>query len=432
MYKSPKISTIFCDFSKIFENLLVESAKTSYHRGNISLWKGMVSMIRLKELLELPIFQNFRLVAGLTGLSREVRNVDILEYEWMSRNFDVFHPDDLVLTSLFFAKDDPSLIQKSFEKLAARAVTAIAVKTVFYTEMPEDVLAFCNAHDLPLFLFDGAFMEDIIVNFNDVLKLQQSHLQSEQQIHDLLALLAPARSPYAVEAAVREINPAFQSYVTAFYLIHRRYPGSPREVAAFLARTTYKQYSGQALDNVTYRKYQNGLLVLYTSRERELPSAPEVLCQRLLSRYDTRLEEFYCGSSETLPTFRALPTAIQQSIDACQMARETEASTSYGGLGIHRLLFPMSRDETLRAIAREAVGILKAYDEKYTSNLLDTCRAYIAHHGEISKTAAALYQHPNTIRYRLKKAESLLEPVIGKEDVYEQLYFLLRLYDLGR
>ena len=114
------------------------------------------------------------------------------------------------------------------------------------------------------------------------------------------------------------------------------------------------------------------------------------------------------------------------------MARETEASTSYGGLGIHRLLFPMSRDETLRAIAREAVGILKAYDEKYTSNLLDTCRAYIAHHGEISKTAAALYQHPNTIRYRLKKAESLLEPVIGKEDVYEQLYFLLRLYDLGR
>ena len=83
-------------------------------------------MIRLKELLELPIFQNFRLVAGLTGLSREVRNVDILEYEWMSRNFDVFHPDDLVLTSLFFAKDDPSLIQKSFEKLAARAVTAIA------------------------------------------------------------------------------------------------------------------------------------------------------------------------------------------------------------------------------------------------------------------------------------------------------------------
>ena len=155
-------------------------------------------MIRLKELLELPIFQNFRLVAGLTGLSREVRNVDILEYEWMSRNFDVFHPDDLVLTSLFFAKDDPSLIQKSFEKLAARAVTAIAVKTVFYTEMPEDVLAFCDAHDLPLFLFDGAFMEDIIVNFNDVLKLQQSHLQSEQQIHDLLALLAPARDRKSV------------------------------------------------------------------------------------------------------------------------------------------------------------------------------------------------------------------------------------------
>lgn len=386
-------------------------------------------MIRLKELLELPIFQNFHLVAGLTGLSREVRNVDILEYEWMSRNFDVFHPDDLVLTSLFFAKDDPSLIKKSFEKLAARAVTAIAVKTVFYTELPDDVLAFCDAHDLPLFLFDGAFMEDIIVNFNDVMKLQQSHQQNEQQIHELLA---PARSPYAIEAAVREINPSFQRYVTSFYLIHRRYPGSPREVASFLARLSYKQYSSQALDNVTYRKYRNGLLVLYTNSEATLPSVPEVLCQKLLSRYDTRLAEFYCGSSEALPTFHALPTAIQQSIDACQIARITGTPMSYASLGIHRLLYPMSRDETLHTIAHDAVSILQHYDEKYTSSLLDTCRAYVQHHGEISKTATALYQHPNTIRYRLKKAESLLEPVIGTKDVYEQLYFLLRIYDLSR
>lgn len=386
-------------------------------------------MIRLKELLELPIFQNFRLIAGFTGLAREVRNVDILEYEWMSRNFDVFHADDLVLTSLFFAKDEPALIQKSFEKLAARNVTAIAVKTVFYTELPSEALAYCDAHDLPLFLFDGAFMEDIIVNFNDAVKLQQSHLESERQIHELLT---PARTPYAVEAAAREINASFQEFVTAFYLIHRRYPGSPREVTAFLARLAYKQYSAQKRDNITYRKYQSGLLILYTSRDAALPAAPEVLCQKLLARYDTRLSDFHCGSSETLSTFRALPVAIQQAIDACQVARKTGATASYGHLGIHRLLFPMSRDEPLCALAKKAVAILRQYDEKYTSNLLATCRAYIAHHGEISKTAAALYQHPNTIRYRLKKAEALLAPVIGTGDVYEQLYFLLQLADMQK
>ena len=381
-------------------------------------------MIRLKELLELPIFQTFHLIAGFTGLSREVRNVDILEYEWLSRNFDVFNPDDLVLTSLFFAKDEPTLILRSFEKLAERGVTAIAVKTVFYTELPADAVAFCDAHDLPLFLFDGAFMEDVIVNFNDVLKLEQSHLESERQIHDLLA---PARTPYAMEAAVREINASFQNYVTAFYLIHRRYPGSPREVTAFLARLSYKQYSRQQLDNVTYRKYQNGLLILYTAREKTLDQSPEALAGKLLARYDTRLADFHCGSSETLPTFRALPTAIQQAIDACQTARATGTPASYASLGIGRLLFPMSRDETLKALVRKTVNILAAYDEKYTSDLLGTCRAYIAHHGEISKTAAALYQHPNTIRYRLKKAESLLAPLFGTNDVYEQLYFLLRL-----
>ena len=41
--------------------------------------------------------------------------------------------------------------------------------------------------------------------------------------------------------------------------------------------------------------------------------------------------------------------------------------------------------------------------------------------------AGRLFQHPNTIRYRLKKARELLVPVFGKRDFYEQLFITLRL-----
>ena len=84
-------------------------------------------------------------------------------------------------------------------------------------------------------------------------------------------------------------------------------------------------------------------------------------------------------------------------------------------------------DSRMVPLSRKAVAILQEYDDKYTSNLLETMSIYVQEHGEISAVAGRLFQHPNTIRYRLKKARELLVPVFGERDFYEQLFITLRL-----
>lgn len=163
-------------------------------------------MLYLNELLELPIFNHFCIIAGQKGLHREIRNVDILEYEWYNKNFNVFNKDDFVLTSLFFAKDEPQIIYESFKKLIKREVSAIAIKTVFYTELPPEVIKLADTYDIPLFLFADAYMEDIIVNFNDLLKTKQQFLFLEEKITELIA---PQKDLYNIENAAREINNSF-------------------------------------------------------------------------------------------------------------------------------------------------------------------------------------------------------------------------------
>lgn len=163
-------------------------------------------MLYLNELLELPIFKHFCIIAGQKGLHREIRNVDILEYEWYNKNFNVFNKDDFVLTSLFFAKDEPQIIYESFKKLIKREVSAIAIKTVFYTELPPEVIKLADTYDIPLFLFADAYMEDIIVNFNDLLKTKQQFLFLEEKITELIA---PQKDLYNIENAAREINNSF-------------------------------------------------------------------------------------------------------------------------------------------------------------------------------------------------------------------------------
>lgn len=52
------------------------------------------------------------------------------------------------------------------------------------------------------------------------------------------------------------------------------------------------------------------------------------------------------------------------------------------------------------------------YDAQNRANLFQTARTYIEQHMEIAAAAKTLYQHPNTVRYRLSKVQKLM----GMED----------------
>ncbi|MFF5232459.1 helix-turn-helix domain-containing protein [Dactylosporangium sp. NPDC000521] len=46
---------------------------------------------------------------------------------------------------------------------------------------------------------------------------------------------------------------------------------------------------------------------------------------------------------------------------------------------------------------------LLAYDAKHNTNLVDTLRAWLDAFGDAVAAAAAMYVHPNTFRYRLRR-----------------------------
>lgn len=54
------------------------------------------------------------------------------------------------------------------------------------------------------------------------------------------------------------------------------------------------------------------------------------------------------------------------------------------------------------------LSALDAYDREHAAELRRSVLAYLRAHGEVSAAAAALRVHPNTLRYRLRRAESVL------------------------
>ena len=383
-------------------------------------------MLQVKEVLQSPMFQNFQLLAGEQGLEREVRSVSILEYEAVIDNFADFSADTLILTSLFYARENPGLLLEALKALTARGIAGFAVKAVFFQELPAEAVAFARQQGLPLFLFHDTYMEDIVVAVNDLLKIKQNYLLLEEKVAFLLQVDKPSS---VIGDTAHEINPFFAPFLLSAYILPKDMKVSLREVQAFFERLFYKKYRQLQNETYSYIKYGSGILLLASFRKEEVPGDVVLFFRQLMRRLDIIPEDFFLGISTLHRTFHRLDTAVRESLHANTCARFSgQESLVYDALGMDSFLLLLADNKDMALPWREAVRVLREYDEKYTSSLLDTMQLYVEEHGEIAAVAGRLFQHPNTIRYRIKKARELLEPVFGETDFYEQLFLSLRLY----
>jgi sugar diacid utilization regulator len=79
----------------------------------------------------------------------------------------------------------------------------------------------------------------------------------------------------------------------------------------------------------------------------------------------------------------------------------------FDDLGVHRLLLQVPDPEDARTFAREVLGRLATDSSERTVELIRTLARYFREDGSPQRTAKALSVHPNTIGYRLRRAEEL-------------------------
>ncbi|MDF2976875.1 MAG: hypothetical protein K0S40_1603, partial [Actinomycetospora sp.] len=79
----------------------------------------------------------------------------------------------------------------------------------------------------------------------------------------------------------------------------------------------------------------------------------------------------------------------------------------FDDLGVHRLLLQIPDPDAARAFAREVLGRLAADRSERTVELLRTLARYFREDGSPQRVARALNVHPNTVGYRLRRAEEL-------------------------
>ena len=81
---------------------------------------------------------------------------------------------------------------------------------------------------------------------------------------------------------------------------------------------------------------------------------------------------------------------------------------SFSELGLTRILYNHDHQELLE-FYKETLGELERYDSEQNSDFLNTLEKYLLYQCDLKMAADVLFLHPNTLRYRLKKIEEILD-----------------------
>src|SRR4051812_36144864 len=104
-------------------------------------------------------------------------------------------------------------------------------------------------------------------------------------------------------------------------------------------------------------------------------------------------------------------------------AEDDVALLAFEDTGAYRLLLPaMSEDPAeLQRFYEETVAPLAAYDDQYETDLVQTLETFLDADGNVAGTAARLYTHRHTVRYRLERVKDLTGLDVASTDGREKL-----------
>lgn len=369
-------------------------------------------MVTIHEVLRLKRFNNFRLVAGANGLDRPVGRAGFIDHETAEDMKEIAYEDEMIFSNLPLLKDHPEEMKDLVEALIHAKTACFALKTRFFKEVPEDVIELANRYNYPVFLFDDTYIEKLILDIDEVVNHQK---YIEKRIRLVDEIRSGTLSTHQIRAHANELNPYFRDYFMVCML-------NPKRPSAKLDLSIVEQLIGSESMVMPFRK---GYLMMIT-KPMSFKVAP--ILQMLKIEND-----FYIGISDLFEDLTKLDMALEQALAALKYGcYKNKNTTSIKEMGIFQLLLPLMQDPILSRYYEQYVRTLEIYDQKHNSELLSTAVAFIAADGDIKQAADKMFQHQNTIRYRIRKIKSLLKFDCLEGMQYETLAIAIHLYNLHR
>lgn len=362
-------------------------------------------MITVADIIALPAFKRIELAAPCPGGGvRSVRNVGILDLAPDEQAYADYLPGEFIVSNLGFARSDPDLAEASLLALIARNVAAVAVKTVYHPVVSDAVRAASEASGVPLYLYEGDYHEVVAYQALDLIRRDGEESDKGRLVDDLLA----GHDEQATRAAIYRLTGAMGSTLQCFAIAPRS--GDECSLYAILdalvAVLVEFKRDWASVDTVYTSRY-HGMLLAFVSYAQPPASVRAASEADLIARI-RRTGLVRVGVGEEGPLSDGDLT-VREALAALKTAC-TEDADVVCWADLHHDAFRAVAAAS-RLFARTAAyhrALLEEHDAANGAELAATAEALARAYGDVRQAAEALHQHPNTVRYRLRKAKAVL------------------------
>ncbi|MDD2978973.1 MAG: PucR family transcriptional regulator ligand-binding domain-containing protein [Hespellia sp.] len=392
--------------------------------------------VLLRELMNQVKHIEMKLVAGEKGLDRVVHWTHMVDSTCIS---DFLDGGEVAFTTgigLGNGQTLAELVKGVYENRAAAIVINIGP---YIKEITPDIIAFADAHDFPVFEapWEVHMAEIMRIFCFSITQSEQASFKRNAAFEN--AIFFPRQEELYLGPLLQKGYSADGNYCVAIMDFTVDGQGLKEErmdaIQMFLDAKMSHFFSNIPVVPI------NGQLVLvfcdHTQEDMEA-AASEILSEtRQLIRQG---EQVTLGVGKSVVGIRKLNESYHQAqkISSIQRRESGDHMTQeqrhpllfYWEMGIYKLLMSIEDQEVIWDFYQETVGPLYEYDRMNQSNLVQVLQSYVAHSGSVKDTAQELFVHRNTINYKIKKIEDVLDRDLSNLSVRTELNIGFMLYQL--
>lgn len=386
--------------------------------------------ITCKNILNFPYAGQLRLVAGEEGINHVIEWVHYMEepeyVEWLRGG-------ELILTTGIMIGKDEEVFRRFVEGICEQNAAGLVVNIGFHIEkVPETILRLADELALPLYEMPSELrMVDLsqsicsrivqkrhtVGDLNKILlDLIYGKRITQKRLEKLLDYNYQPGDHYCSVVAMCEELEIQEEETDEFQLFEEE------NQEEFLNKVAHHMNSFmESNDKKTLYVVDNDVVIMMlpVSKRENIAELIRRMIPWAKERIDIKTIRVGVGYRWTeLEDFQGSVECAQHAIFFGEQMDAEECVFDYADLTAIRIFDEIKDKRVLRSIERQVLG--KLLDNKDDAELLRTLEAYFNTECNAKETAAVLFIHENTMRYRLRKIENLLGRDLRRHnDVFE-------------
>lgn len=373
--------------------------------------------ISVKEALGLDCFKGVRVIAGESGLDRLIKRVSVFESPDLDGFDTVMGDGDFYISSMYAIKDDSRVQLDVLKVLVDTNSSGLCLIDLYMDDLSYEIKEFADRWFYPVLMISDLipYAEVITQIMNAIIKNKEETI-TEMTIR---SLLQPNITKQQVYETATSINSRFGSNVGALYL--KVGDGENTDIKSL--KKSYKEK-----ERWSFIKYDGGILVII-SFDNHPKERINMQLDQVIEDIHYYFDDYRLGISRLHSGLDNLNICIREALLACEMGTaRTDKIVYYNNLGVYRLLMLIKDEPELKRFHDEIIGPLKSYDRQNGTSLVKTAISYVDNDGDIAKTADSLYQHHNTVRYRIGRIREILDMKEMNGSFFEKLSIAVKIH----